>query len=70
MKNILDLERFLLLESKEDKTRKMLRKEGYENRTTEIINAVKHDFSELEHSSRPAYKFLYGICRMYIGLKI
>ena len=66
MKNILDLERFLLLESKEDKTRKMLRKEGYENRTTEIINAVKHDFSELEHSSRPAYKFLYAICRMYI----
>jgi hypothetical protein len=65
MKNILNLDQFLLLESKEDKTRRMLRSRGYEN-TTEIINNVKHDFSELEHSERPAYKFLYGICRMYI----
>ena len=65
MRNILDLERFLLLESKEDKTRRMLRSKGYED-TTKIINAVKHDFSELEHSERPAYKFLYAICRMYV----
>ena len=64
MKNILDLERFLLLESKKDKTKRMLRSKGYDN-PSEIINAVKHDFSELEHSKRPAYKFLYGICRMY-----
>ena len=64
MKNILDLERFLLLESKEDKTKRMLRSKGYDN-PSEIINAVKQGFSELEHSKRPAYKFLYGICRMY-----
>ena len=66
MKNILDLEKFLLLESKEDKTKRMLRSKGYNN-PSEIINAVKHDFSELEHSKRPAYKFLYAICRMYIN---
>ena len=65
MKNILDLERFLLLESKEDKTKRMLRSKGYDN-PSEIINAVKQSFSELEHSKRPAYKFLYGICRMYV----
>jgi hypothetical protein len=65
MRNILNIDQFLLLESKEDKTRRMLKSRGYEN-TTEIINAVKHDFSELEHSDRPAYKFLYAICRMYV----
>lgn len=65
MRNILNIDQFLLLESKEDKTRRMLKARGYEN-TTEIINAVKHDFSELEHSERPAYKFLYAICRMYV----
>ena len=66
MKNILDLESFLILESKEDKTKRMLRSKGYDN-PSEIINAVKHDFSELEHTERPAYKFLYGICRMYVN---
>ena len=65
MKNILDLGSFLILESKEDKTKRMLRSKGYDN-PSEIIDAVKHDFSELEHSERPAYKFLYGICRMYV----
>lgn len=65
MKNILDLGSFLILESKEDKTKRMLRSRGYNN-PSEIIKAVKHDFSELEHSERPAYKFLYGICRMYV----
>ena len=65
MKNILDLERFLLLESKEDKTKRMLRSKGYEN-PSKIIDAVKQSFSELEHSKRPAHKFLYAICRMYI----
>ena len=69
MKNILDLERFLLLESKEDKTKRMLRSKGYNN-PSEIINAVKHDFSELEHSERPAYKFLYAICRMYVDREL
>ena len=64
MKNILDLGSFLILESKEDKTKRMLRSKGYDN-PSKIINAVKHDFSELEHSERPAYKFLYGVCRMY-----
>ena len=53
MKNIWDLEKFLLLESKEDKTKRMLRSKGYDN-PSEIIKAVKHDFSELEHSERPA----------------
>jgi len=65
MKNILDLGSFLILESKEDKTKRMLRSKGYDN-PSEIINAVKHDFSELEHTERPAYKFLYGVCRMYV----
>jgi hypothetical protein len=65
MKNILNIDQFLLLESKEDKTRRMLKARGYED-TTKIINSVKHDFSELEHSDRPAYKFLYAICRMYV----
>ena len=69
MKNILDLERFLLLESKEDKTKRMLRSKGYDN-PSEIIKAVKHDFSELEHSERPAYKFLYAICRMYVDREL
>ena len=69
MKNILDLERFLLLESKEDKTKRMLRSKGYNN-PSEIIKAVKHDFSELEHSERPAYKFLYAICRMYVDREL
>ena len=69
MKNILDLERFLLLESKEDKTKRMLRSKGYDN-PSEIIKAVKHDFSELEHSERPAYKFLYGVCRMYVDREL
>ena len=69
MKNILDLERFLLLESKEDKTKRMLRSKGYNN-PSEIIKAVKHDFSELEHSERPAYKFLYAICRMYVDKEL
>ena len=69
MKNILDLEKFLLLESKEDKTKKMLRSKGYDN-PSEIIKAVKHDFSELEHSERPAYKFLYGVCRMYVDREL
>ena len=69
MKNILDLERFLLLESKEDKTKRMLRSKGYNN-PSEIIKAVKHDFSELEHSERPAYKFLYGVCRMYVDKEL
>ncbi len=69
MKNILDLEKFLLLESKEDKTKRMLRSKGYDN-PSEIINAVKHDFSELEHSERPAYKFLYAICRMYVDKEL
>ena len=69
MKNILDLERFLLLESKEDKTKRMLRSKGYDN-PSEIIKAVKHDFSELEHSERPAYKFLYAICRMYVDKEL
>ena len=69
MKNILDLEKFLLLESKEDKTKKMLRSKGYNN-PSEIIKAVKHDFSELEHSERPAYKFLYAICRMYVDKEL
>ena len=64
MKNILDLERFLLLESKEDKTKRMLRSKGYDN-PSEIIKAIKQSFSTLEHSDRPAYKFLYAICRMY-----
>ena len=40
----------------------MLKSKGYDPQ--EIINSVKHDFSQLEHSSRPAYKFLYGVCRM------
>ena len=65
MKNILDLGSFLILESKEDKTKRMLKSKGYDN-PSKIIDAVKHDFSELEHSERPAYKFLYGICRMYV----
>ena len=69
MKNILDLEKFLLLESKEDKTKRMLRSKGYDN-PSEIIKAVKHDFSELEHSERPAYKFLYGVCRMYVDKEL
>ena len=69
MKNILDLEKFLLLESKEDKTKRMLRSKGYNN-PSEIIKAVKHDFSELEHSERPAYKFLYGVCRMYVDREL
>ena len=69
MKNILDLEKFLLLESKEDKTKRMLRSKGYDN-PSEIIKAVKHDFSELEHSERPAYKFLYAICRMYVDKEL
>ena len=69
MKNILDLEKFLLLESKEDKTKRMLRSKGYNN-PSEIIKAVKHDFSELEHSERPAYKFLYAICRMYVDREL
>ena len=69
MKNILDLEKFLLLESKEDKTKRMLRSKGYDN-PSEIIKAVKHDFSELEHSERPAYKFLYAICRMYVDREL
>ena len=69
MKNILDLGSFLILESKEDKTKKMLRSKGYDN-PSEIINAVKHDFSELEHSERPAYKFLYAICRMYVDREL
>ena len=69
MKNILDLEKFLLLESKEDKTKRMLRSKGYNN-PSEIIKAVKHDFSELEHSERPAYKFLYAICRMYVDKEL
>ena len=69
MKNILDLGSFLILESKEDKTKKMLRSKGYDN-PSEIIKAVKHDFSELEHSERPAYKFLYAICRMYVDREL
>ena len=69
MKNILDLGSFLILESKEDKTKKMLRSKGYDN-PSEIIKAVKHDFSELEHSERPAYKFLYGVCRMYVDKEL
>ena len=69
MKNILDLGSFLILESKEDKTKKMLRSKGYNN-PSEIIKAVKHDFSELEHSERPAYKFLYAICRMYVDKEL
>ena len=69
MKNILDLGSFLILESKEDKTKKMLRSKGYDN-PSEIIKAVKHDFSELEHSERPAYKFLYAICRMYVDKEL
>ena len=69
MKNILDLGSFLILESKEDKTKKMLRSKGYDN-PSEIIKAIKHDFSELEHSSRPAYKFLYAICRMYVDKEL
>ena len=69
MKNILDLGSFLILESKEDKTKKMLRSKGYDN-PSEIIKAIKHDFSELEHSSRPAYKFLYAICRMYVDREL
>ena len=69
MKNILDLGSFLILESKEDKTKKMLRSKGYNN-PSEIIKAVKHDFSELEHSERPAYKFLYGVCRMYVDREL
>ena len=69
MKNILDLGSFLILESKEDKTKKMLRSKGYNN-PSEIIKAVKHDFSELEHSERPAYKFLYAICRMYVDREL
>ena len=69
MKNILDLGSFLILESKEDKTKRMLRSKGYNN-PSEIIKAVKHDFSELEHSERPAYKFLYAICRMYVDKEL
>ena len=69
MKNILDLGSFLILESKEDKTKRMLRSKGYNN-PSEIIKAVKHDFSELEHSERPAYKFLYAICRMYVDREL
>ena len=69
MKNILDLGSFLILESKEDKTKKMLRSKGYDN-PSEIIKVVKHDFSELEHSERPAYKFLYAICRMYVDREL
>ena len=69
MKNILDLGSFLILESKEDKTKRMLRSKGYDN-PSEIIKAVKHDFSELEHSERPAYKFLYAICRMYVDREL
>ncbi len=69
MKNILDLGSFLILESKEDKTKRMLRSKGYDN-PSEIIKAVKHDFSELEHSERPAYKFLYGVCRMYVDREL
>ena len=69
MKNILDLGSFLILESKEDKKKKMLRSKGYDN-PSEIIKAVKHDFSELEHSERPAYKFLYAICRMYVDREL
>ena len=53
---------FLLLESKEGRTKRMLKSKGYDPQ--KIINDVKHDFSQLEHSSRPAYKFLYGVCRM------
>ena len=54
---------FLLLESKEGRTKRMLKSKGYDPQ--KIINSVKHDFSQLEHSSRPAYKFLYGVCRMF-----
>lgn len=43
MKNILDLERFLLLESKEDKTKRMLRSKGYDN-PYEIIKKNKTIF--------------------------
>ena len=53
---------FILLESKEGRTKRMLKSKGYDPQ--KIINSVKHDFSQLEHSSRPAYKFLYGVCRM------
>ena len=63
MRNILSMNDFLLLESKEGRTKRMLKSKGYDPQ--EIINSVKHDFSQLEHSSRPAYKFLYGVCRMF-----
>ena len=62
MRNILSMNDFLLLESKEGRTKRMLKSKGYDPQ--KIINSVKHDFSQLEHSSRPAYKFLYGVCRM------
>ena len=62
MRNILSMYDFLLLESKEGRTKRMLKSKGYDPQ--KIINDVKHDFSQLEHSSRPAYKFLYGVCRM------
>ena len=63
MRNILSMTDFLLLESKEGRTKRMLKSKGYDPQ--KIINSVKHDFSQLEHSSRPAYKFLYGVCRMF-----
>ena len=62
MRNILSMTDFLLLESKEGRTKRMLKSKGYDPQ--KIITSVKHDFSQLEHSSRPAYKFLYGVCRM------